>query len=147
MDKFVYWIDEDGHLWSSERDAVSDFGYKVIPLENANSALEKFRSLGDYGNVQLIIMDVMLLAGEPNGDHHDECIYPSNRSGLELAEKLCGFYDGIGSKILFFSCASDQQHIAEIKLFAEKIGASYLPKYGEYRSLDFALKLKGMRLI
>lgn len=143
----IFWIDEDSHLWSSERDALRDFGYEVVKLGNANVAFSILSNINDLSGIRLLIMDVMLLAGIQGEIEDKNYIMPTNRSGLVLARKLNNLNPHFGGKILFFSCASDNSHIAEITTCADEIGAAYFPKDQQYRGLDFAVKLREAGLI
>jgi len=143
----ILWVDEDQHHWEAERDALSDFNYELLPIKNANKALKFLSQNPDWSDIKLIILDVMLLAGERSANSQEPYIPPTNYAGLVLARCLYDINKKVGRKILFFSCASDSQHIADINSCAAEIGAKYLPKSDEFRCLDFALKLRELKLI
>ena len=143
----IFWIDEDRAIWEQERALLEALGWQVHAIPNASEGLEAIQGLSGPGDLQLIILDVMLVPGPNFALENPGRIRTGNDTGLVFADTLAEMNEGYGKKLLLFSCAAESNHIQRIRQAAAAIGGQYAPKNEENQDLGFIKLLLDLQLL
>jgi hypothetical protein len=130
MSNIVIWVDEDERIWEPERRLLIGLGCNVVPISDATSALNFFRSQMDQAvvSLQMAIFDVMLLQGDNNQIFSDEKTNNGLNTGIVLAANVLEMVPGLRDRIILFSRSSNDDHTALIKRHASELGIKYIRK-------------------
>jgi len=127
MTKRVAWVDEDDRIWAPERQLLLGLGCSVECFGDASTALDSFYT-GGWSEFSFFVLDVMLLQGENDKLFSNAETKNGRDTGLVLARAMVQRDATAGRKIVFFSRASNPEHVKLIENTARQIGAKYLRK-------------------
>jgi DNA-binding response OmpR family regulator len=137
----VLWVDEDERIWAPERRLLTGLGFEVVPVGDATTAYGMVLA-GQLDGVSLIILDVMLLQGDDESIFSDATTNHGLNTGLVLARRITEHVGGIAGRMLFFTRATEESHVALIRSTAKELGLHYLPKSPKTQGRHFIAWLK-----